>query len=47
MTITALKALEIWMDVFLGGNSDSLAEIITDDSYLFHLTVTPGQEARR
>jgi len=31
MTITGLKALEIWRDCFVSGNSDSVAEIITDD----------------
>ena len=42
MPITALKALEIWMDAFLSGNSDSLAEIITDD-FVF---VSPSSEGR-
>tara|TARA_B100001167_G_C16722741_1_gene282004 strand:- start:115 stop:441 length:327 start_codon:yes stop_codon:yes gene_type:complete len=31
MAITGLQGLEIWRDGLDGGNSDSLAEIITDD----------------
>jgi len=31
MAITGLEVLKIWQDVLVGGNSDSLAEIITDD----------------
>ena len=30
MAATGLEALKIWQDVLVGGNSDSLAEILTD-----------------
>ena len=42
MAVTGLRALEIWRDCLEDGNSDSLAEIITDD-FVF---VSPNGDTR-